>query len=307
MKRFVFALIMSVLALQGCETRFDLKGMSEDPKIYVYGVAGMSDTTSFRVCKTVPVSGMSDPSASREVSSIELTVDGKAVTLTKADADTPGVPKGYWWTAEDILGGSEVVLRASADGAEDVSSVFHMPEEMPAFEVIYTSAPAFKFTFKDDGSTEDCYAIMVYGECTRVKDGEATVYVRACDPYEPDEDFGMETRKDYLDVDINDGTARLWSDAEFNGQEVSLSLEVWTYFDGIHNSKYDEVKERYKAVIYRLSPEFFKYAEAQNHLDNNMLAEIGLAPASFAYTNVTNGLGLFAGVAVAETEWFEYK
>lgn len=148
---------------------------------------------------------------------------------------------------------------------------------------------------------------MVYGECTRVKDGEATVYVRACDPYEPDEDFGMETRKDYLDVDINDGTARLWSDAEFNGQEVSLSLEVWTYFDGIHNSKYDEVKERYKAVIYRLSPEFFKYAEAQNHLDNNMLAEIGLAPASFAYTNVTNGLGLFAGVAVAETEWFEYK
>ena len=250
---------------------------------------------------------MSDPSASREVSSIELTVDGKAVTLTKADADTPGVPKGYWWTAEDIPGGSEVVLRASADGAEDVSSVFHMPEEMPAFEVIYTSAPAFKFTFKDDGSTEDCYAIMVYGECTRVKDGEATVYVRACDPYEPDEDFGMETRKDYLDVDINDGTARPWSDAEFNGQEVSLSLEVWTYFDGIHNSKYDEVKERYKAVIYRLSPEFFKFAEAQNHLDNNMLAEIGLAPASFAYTNITNGLGLFAGVAVAETEWFEYK
>lgn len=95
MKRFVFALIMSVLALQGCETRFELKGMSEDPKIYVYGIAGMSDTTSFRVCKTVPVSGMSDPSASREVSSIELTVDGKAVTLTKADADTPGVPKGY--------------------------------------------------------------------------------------------------------------------------------------------------------------------------------------------------------------------
>lgn len=267
----------------------------------------MSDTTSFRVCKTVPLTGVTEPSDSREVSSIELTVDGKAVTLTKADADTPGVPKGYWWTAEDIPGGSEVVLRASADGAEDVSSVFHMPEDMPAFEVIYTSAPAFKFTFKDDGSTEDCYAIMVYGECTRVKDGEATVYVRACDPYEPDEDFGMETRKDYLDVDINDGTARLWSDAEFNGQEVSLSLEVWTYFDGIHNSKYDEVRERYKAVIYRLSPEFFKYAEAQNHLDNNMLAEIGLAQASFAYTNITNGLGLFAGVSVAETEWFEYK
>ena len=307
MKRFVFALIMSALALQGCETRFELKGMSENPKIYVYGIAGMSDTTAIRVCKTVPLTGVTDPSDSREVSSIELTVDGNPVILSKADADTPGVPKGYWWTTEDIPGGSEIVLKASADGAEDVSSVFHMPEEMPAFEVIYTSAPAFKFTFKDDGSTEDCYAIMVYGECTRVKDGEATVYVRACDPYEPDEDFGMETRKDYLDVDMNDGTARLWPDTEFNGKEVSLSLEVWTYFDGIHNSKYDEVRERYKAVIYRLSPEFFKYAEAQNHLDNNMLAEIGLAPASFAYTNIINGLGLFAGVSVAETEWFEYK
>ena len=307
MKRFVFALIMSALALQGCETRFELKGMSENPKIYVYGIAGMSDTTAIRVCKTVPLTGVTDPLDSREVSSIELTVDGKVVTLSKADADTSGVPKGYWWTTEDIPGGSEVVLKASADGAEDVSSVFYMPEEIPAFEVIYTSAPAFKFTFKDDGSTEDCYAIMVYGECTRVKDGETTVNIRACDPYEPDEDFGMETRTDYLDVDMNDGTARLWPDTEFNGQEVSLSLEVWTYFDGIHNSKYDEVKERYKAVIYRLSPEFFKYAEAQNHLDNNMLAEIGLAPASFAYTNVNGGLGLFAGVSVAETEWFEYK
>ena len=307
MKRFVFALIMSALALQGCETRFELKGMSENPKIYVYGIAGMSDTTAIRVCKTVPLTGVTDPADSREVSSIELTVDGKVVTLSKADADTPGVPKGYLWTTEDIPGGSEVVLKASADGAEDVSSVFYMPEEIPAFEVIYTSAPAFKFTFKDDGSTEDCYAIMVYGECTRVKDGETTVNIRACDPYEPDEDFGMETRTDYLDVDMNDGTARLWPDTEFNGQEVSLSLEVWTYFDGIHNSKYDEVKERYKAVIYRLSPEFFKYAEAQNHLDNNLLAEIGLAPASFAYTNVNGGLGLFAGVSVAETEWFEYK
>lgn len=307
MKRFVFALIMSVFALQGCETRFDLKGMSEDPKIYVYGIAGMSDTTSFRVCKTVPVSGMSDPSASREVSSIELTVDGKAVTLTKADADTPGVPKGYWWTAEDIPGGSEVVLRASADGAEDVSSVFYMPEEMPAFELIYTSAPAFKITFTDDGNTDDCYAIMVLGECTRIKDGETTVTVRACEPYEPDEDFGMETRKDYLDVDMDEGPARVWPDTGFNGKEVSLNLEVWAYIDGISNSKYDEVRERYKAVIYRLTPEFFRYAEAQNHLDHNTLASIGLAPASFAYTNVNGGLGLFAGAAVAETEWFEYK
>ena len=305
MKKYILSLIIFALALLGCETEFKLKGMSDEPKIYVYGLVGMSDTTVLRVCKTVPLNGITDPDVSREVSEISLTVDGKKVELAKADENTPGVPKGYWWTTDDIPGGSEVILTASADQAKDISSSFNMPDAFPAFEVIYTSAPAFKITFTDDGRTDDCYAIMVYGECTRIKDGETKVTVRACEPYEPDEDFGMETRKDYLDVDMNDGTARLWSDTEFNGKEVSLSLEVWSYIDGINNSKYDEVRERYKAVVYRLTPEFFRYAEVQNHLDHNTLASIGLAPASFTYTNVTNGLGLFAGAAVAETEWFE--
>lgn len=307
MKKYIFTLIVAALALQGCDTEFKLKGMSSEPKIYVYGLVGMSDTTALRVCKTVPLSGMTDPDMSREVSEISLTVDGKKVELAKADENTPGVPKGYWWTTDMIPGGSEVLLTAAADEAEDISSSFNMPDAFPAFEVKYTSAPAFKITFTDDGNTDDCYAIMVLGECTRIKDGETTVTVRACEPYEPDEDFGMETRKDYLDVDMDEGPARVWPDTGFNGKEVSLNLEVWAYIDGISNSKYDEVRERYKAVIYRLTPEFFRYAEAQNHLDHNTLASIGLAPASFAYTNVNGGLGLFAGAAVAETEWFEYK
>lgn len=67
MKKYIFTLIVAALALQGCETEFKLKGMSSEPKIYVSGLVGMSDTTALRVCKTVPLSGMTDRYVERSV------------------------------------------------------------------------------------------------------------------------------------------------------------------------------------------------------------------------------------------------
>ena len=45
--------------------------------------------------------------------------------------------------------------------------------------------------------------------------------------------------------------------------------------------------------------------DPQHQIDENSFAEAGLAPAGYAYSNVTNGAGALAGVLMYETDWLE--
>ncbi len=310
MKKYIIIILTIALVLQSCEKEFKLKG-SSDPKIYVYGLAGASDTTMFNVVKTIPIGSKAHYGASREVSFIELRVNGNPVSLKKADENTDGVPKGFWWTKEEIPAQAKLSIIAKATDAKDISASIVTPKAFPDFEAKFTSFPSITVTFEDDANTQDCYGILVIREVNMVKDGVVTIITESCPPYIEEEEYDLIMRgiTDYIDIPLKPGnyntTARLWIDRKFNGEKVSLNFNISEYnYEGTVR-EYDSVKNRYKAYLYRISPEFFKYAEAQNHRDNNMLAMIGLAPAAFAYSNVQNGLGVFAGATVTETEWFE--
>ena len=61
----------------------------------------------------------------------------------------------------------------------------------------------------------------------------------------------------------------------------------------------------YKWKVFRLSPDFYHYAQSRWLLDNNLLSFIGLAPATSAWTNVRGGFGVVAGCRLTETPWKE--
>lgn len=83
----------------------------------------------------------------------------------------------------------------------------------------------------------------------------------------------------------------------------------WDYGEG--ESYYEKHKCHHtyylqrKFKVYRLSEEFYHYAMARIAQDSNALAEIGLAPAVFAYSNIDGGYGVLAGCACVETDWME--
>ena len=61
---------------------------------------------------------------------------------------------------------------------------------------------------------------------------------------------------------------------------------------------------KYRLCIYRVSPEFYRYNKAQYLLRTNYLAEVGLSPSTFSYTNVRGGFGLLGALSVTTTPWY---
>ena len=77
-----------------------------------------------------------------------------------------------------------------------------------------------------------------------------------------------------------------------SGEEVIPKMEV------VSRSRF-----YYKWRIFRLSPDFFHYAQSRWLLNNNFLSFIGLAPATSAWSNVKGGFGVVAGCRYTETPW----
>ncbi|MBP5795509.1 MAG: DUF4249 family protein [Bacteroidales bacterium] len=61
---------------------------------------------------------------------------------------------------------------------------------------------------------------------------------------------------------------------------------------------------KYKVLVYRVSPEFYRFNKAQSLQSANYLAEYGLSPATFSYTNVKGGFGVLAAVSFTSTPWY---
>lgn len=60
---------------------------------------------------------------------------------------------------------------------------------------------------------------------------------------------------------------------------------------------------RYKLVFYNYDENSYNYLKARENEEND-LALFGLAPASFTFTNVKNGVGVCGAYMVKETDWF---
>lgn len=64
-------------------------------------------------------------------------------------------------------------------------------------------------------------------------------------------------------------------------------------------------QSRYKVVLYRFSESCYKYLKAQYNSTNSDFSELGLAPASFVYTNVKGGAGVCGSYTVSASDWLE--
>ena len=105
---------------------------------------------------------------------------------------------------------------------------------------------------------------------------------------------------------INNGHLQFDCTVEFSSEETS---ETYDYDEETGewgpSGHVDIIKDsQYKIVVYRVSPEFFRFNKAQYLLDSNYLAELGLSPSTFSYTNVNGGFGVFGALTGTSTPWY---
>ena len=204
-----------------------------------------------------------------------------------------------------VIPGDELKVVAQADGFLTATSTLIVPQQPPQVSVSHSriNDKMFHicFTIEDDPNTEDSYAFSfhrasIYGGSGIDPVGGSPMILA----------FGNDNETSFFDLSPFD---IIWEDGEklygvydrnFNGQEKTFEVNVeyeLPYGEGADNYAY------YRIGIHRYNPERLNYEIACQDKGSNILGFIGLAPTTFAYTNVSGGTGCVSCSNVSTTEW----
>lgn len=310
--RMAAALMAVVWMTASCEVELDLPPMQNEPKIYLQSFPGLqtssgnetADTLFFRIQRTRPIG----QPASYEpfFPEIRLTVNGEPVTVSHYPGNDPGsaLPGEGWFAVQSLQSGDRIDLSIREAGLPEASSHTVIPEAFPEANIRLIPNQDYhtvSVSFHDDPATRDAYGLQVIEARTvTYEDGSSQTYYNPVIPMSGGTDlFG--SAASVLDFSFDGyrfssprSQIRCWSDEQFSGKDVTLSLRI--------NAAEEQPDESisYRIRMFRFTPEFFRYATMLNHIENNSLAEVGLAPASFSYTNIEGGVGILAGYSVRE-------
>lgn len=311
-KRMLLALF-SLCLLCACEETFeiDTKGRS---KLFVQCYAGLEDTTFIHIKKAVPLN--SSETSGFKLNRAELRAGGVPVELSK-DSET------LYWSTSPIVSGSELVFEAEAQGLPKVLASSKVPEvldfhtearveessytgrvlrmkavfDKPLPEGEYFGACVVAHTeVKSDGGVEDNYESIVPFSIGAIGGALSDMISSA---------MGGGT----MDINIGDNkhiSVLLFNSNDLTDGSICFNSDCSIYGDYPGEGDGKAVVVEYRLNIYSFSKECYYYFQALNNQDRNFLAQLGLSPPNYSYSNVAGGYGVVAGLNLTSGEWVRY-
>lgn len=333
-------ILLAALALASCKDDFSIDSITEQPKLVVYCMPTPGDTTHIQVSASIPVSAQPISASPRYIdnATIVYSVNGKPQQAERLGNGTYRVA-AHQKIGDDI----NLEVSAEGFASVSASTVIPdtvpiervSAKEITLFDSEYGYARKYdqvQATFHDDGATTDYYAVAVYSYTLSGyyhfwnDNGEDDYYTidlkgdyedlkRRYDHYEiikgdeiwdkpelnlkdepalhpltdVDEDFGFE-QEFYRNFYIFD-------DKTFNGTTYTLHLNA-------NNPYRDNGISRYKVVLYRLAPEYYRFILAINTHNNSWFARTGFSDIRPSAGNIAGGIGLLGGYS-ASSRWQE--
>lgn len=323
----ILLLISLAVLFVGCEREFDIE-ISAEESLFLQCFPGQRDTTVIQLSKTNPLGSVYDPSSIMNDAQIKFEVDGKEWTVLKAEEQTGSVFPGSWYVPGIVASCSTVKVSASCFGITSVSAITKVPVSVPEFRYTLTG-DAVTVSFDDHNGDDTYFGLAVICErtvCNETFHDAQTVNMKMYD--DAGDVGGMSYNRTYMDIDFAGLTVggetglnmvRVWSEDVTEDGKINLGARI--YLDGQTVSACEgdyEEAFRYKIRVYRLSREFFLYAESlflssySIHYGSSggvsapvpsSWGEYGLTPPVLSYTNVSNGFGALAGWSMRETDW----
>lgn len=327
--RYISFLLL-LLTAASCKDDIDIKDFVQPAKLTIYAMPGTEDTTYIRISAGIPITDGNSSKEIPLISDAQVTytVDDKPqhvdnlgrglyrVVCRKEpgsrisiQASHPDYPTATAHTQIPEAVPVKILNTAQVSIYDDNSAT------MLSYDQIQAS-------FKDTPGRHDYYAVQVIAQYFK---GSAAVYKDREQAYFNNySSFNTYSRKDYDSIrvvitdtltqivpintahepalgtmtDIDDffgyGNYFAWNfnifdDALFDGQEHTLRLNVR---NGLYSIPFSPLSYQYQVVLYRLSPEFFRYVHAINLQDNNDLSSMGLAQINMSESNIENGYGI---------------
>ena len=120
-----------------------------------------------------------------------------------------------------------------------------------------------------------------------------------------------------LDEVGRNGNVQIWYDAPGTApaggrRKITLAVrpdyisnEMDYYSEGSTYHHRVERRCKFRVLLYSFSESCYNYLKAQYNGQTSDFSEVGLAPASFVYTNVKGGAGVCGSYMVIPSDWFE--
>lgn len=335
---FIYTLL-AVFSLTACKDDFDIDKVKSTPKLILYCMPTVGDTTVIELTRSLPVNtkGSITPVVDAH---INYSVNGKT-------AEVINMGDGSYKAVAHQQVGDRIELTAQADGLSAVSASTTILDAIsidnPSVKKVHLysnyNEQAEDFyqisaTFTDNASTKDYYAVRVVSGTIIPKGG--IIYTQ--DNWEGDApsdnidetDTVESVQQIYLEsepllngikqIDYDFGYDNndyehfyLFTDDDINGKTYTLHLNVaYEYgYELIHlpdGSLYSQmVSSYYRVILYHITPEFYHFIHSIGSLDNNDLAKAGLSNIAPSYGNVKGGIGMAAGYQKTKTKWARYE
>lgn len=297
------------MVLSACEVEFDFSGLDSDPLFLIDGHIKTNQSGYEHGAGNLQMYLYAVPSAAGER---DFSEDARCTLKVYRNSELIGINEHitiqsfYGLIADSYKGispGDEITVTAESEGFPTASAKVVIPHCPPAVEAHYSmdgSDLKIRFSFEDNADTDDAYAL-----CFRRSNSGSS------NP--PDESeigsslelaFGSSLESAIMDIGPFDVT---WEDGEryyglfddsFNGSRKEFEVTV----PAIRESAY-EGTAYFRIEIQRISTERLRYEIACRDKGSNALGFIGLAPVTFAYTNVAGGSGCFSCGNTGYSPW----
>ena len=291
------------LTLTACEVEFDFNGLDDAPLFLLDGNIGI--TTADQETGSLGMYLYAVPSAAGERTFSE---DARCTLKIYINSE-PAEIKDYI-TIEPFYGYitgnypvkpvDEILVTAESDGFPTASARTVIPQAPPVADVSCTMEGdnlKIRFSIEDNEGTDDAYAF-----CFR-----QTVSYNVPSDNDPgsslDLSFGNPEESSFsdtgpFDISWDDGWRYYGiSDDSFSGGRREFEVTAPYKSPSGYGTPY------FRIEVQRISPERLRYEIACRDKRTNLLGFIGLAPVTFAYTNVSGGSGCISSYNSGGTGW----
>lgn len=334
--------ILSVLTvLAACEKSFDISKQVGPGTVWMSFIPSNDyDTTYFMLQATTPLAGVTDPVMTRG-ESVEVRVNGQPLSLEKGRISFPDRIQSYL-TDYRFMPGDVVEAVATVPEAGSVSASCEVPQPFPSYSwsmtmvqrrsTVYTMLVDIEYDGPQDGGYYGA-AVIQHSESdsqwenTDPETGEKnwgdvhhSSATHGLSPSPMSDTDGLSAQSEepvsvspeyYNTLSGNYYRAQIWHDTPSSGngrRKKTIALRCYEQparqdFTGNEYKGWEEYQYTYKLVLYRFSESCYNYLKAKYNDEHNEFAAMGLAPASFVYTNVRGGAGVCGAYTVKESEW----
>lgn len=314
----ILIIVLSVLALTSCQDDFDIKTVKAEPRLILYCMPTVGDTTAIRLLRSLPVNqtGQVVPIDGARIS---YTVNGQPATIIAEG-------NGHYKAVARQAVGDRISIEAEADGLPAVSAQTTILDAVPISDVATKEVTVYSdyweesdnylqltASFTDPADTKDYYAVQVksllfwrnddsYGDMPDPDEVIVDTTAAVCTVYT--ESDPVLKKLNSIDYDFGyDNNAYenfyVFTDDDFNGKTYTLHLNLDR---NVAQVGWHYVSPYYYVELYHITPEFYHFVSTIGSIENSDLAKAGLSNITPNVGNVRNGIGMVAGFGSAKSK-----